>query len=176
MSQDYVEKNIKAFYKLRQADHRYASFDFCYNYFNSFHNKKQLISRKNIQMSCLQLGFYLASWGMFRMSGYLGSSKSIKFFEETVALIASSDGDNIWNIDVDNYNEENIELLKQWYTKLEKTLSHQEGDKLPTKTLVTKVMLGIFGCTPALDSNFVKGMNIYGKFNKSLLPISQHVI
>lgn len=171
MSADYVEKNIKAFYKLRQAEHRYASFDFCYNYFQSFEDKGQLSRKGNIQMSCLQLGFYLASWGMFRMSGYLGSSKSIKFFEETIFLISRSDNDIIWNIDVNNYDNENMENLIEWYYKLENVLSHQEmGRKsLPTKTLVTKVMLGIFGCVPALDSNFINGMNIYGKFNKNIL-------
>lgn len=169
MEAKYIEDNIKKFLNTRQSNHRYASFDFCYNYFQSFSRKDQLNTLKNIQVSCLHLGFYLASWGMFRMSGYLGSSKSIKFFEETVALIAASNGNNIWNIDVDSYNEENIELLTQWYSRLEEALSHQEGGKLPTKTLVTKVMLGVFGCTPALDSNFCAGMNIYGKFNKYTL-------
>lgn len=166
-----LEKNIKVFYELRQVEHRYASFDFCYNYFQSFQNKKQLSTKENIQMSCLQLGFYLASWGMFRMSGFLGSSKSIKFFEETIYLISRSGNDIIWEIDVNNYDNENMEKLIEWYYRLENVLSHKELDTsvLPTKTLVTKVMLGIFGCVPALDSNFVKGMNIYGKFNEGTL-------
>ena len=48
---------------------RSTSFDYCYNYFYSFYKENRLMelaNDKNIQMSCLQIGFYLASWGMFR--------------------------------------------------------------------------------------------------------------
>lgn len=45
------------------ADARYASFDYCFNYFQSFRGRaSELISEENLEHSCLQLGFYLASW------------------------------------------------------------------------------------------------------------------
>ena len=50
--------------KGRKPDERYASYDFCYNYFYSFYKRNklsELANEKNIQMSCLQLAFYLAS-------------------------------------------------------------------------------------------------------------------
>ncbi len=53
---------------------RYASFDYCFNYFQEFKEQgriKQLSNSSNIQHSCLQLGYYLASWGMLRRKGFL---------------------------------------------------------------------------------------------------------
>lgn len=45
---------------------RYTSFDYCYNYFLTTNDLE-----KDIERSCLTLGFYLASWGMFRGSSFL---------------------------------------------------------------------------------------------------------
>jgi len=53
----------------RRDTARYASFDYCFNYFQSFHDDDRipaLTDAGQIETSCLQLGFYLASWGMFR--------------------------------------------------------------------------------------------------------------
>lgn len=49
----------------QEKNHRYTSFDYCYNYFHPTNNSKQ-----DIEKSCLVLGFYLASWGMFRGSSF----------------------------------------------------------------------------------------------------------
>jgi hypothetical protein len=43
-----------------------------------------------LQLSCLHLSFYLASWGMFRGSSFL-LEKSAKFFEPLVRTISSID-------------------------------------------------------------------------------------
>ena len=76
---------------------RYTSFDFCYNYFIKT-DSSLLID--NMEKSCLTLGFYLASWGMFRNSFLL--NKSIKHYQRTNKYIASLDK-SVWQIDVDNY-------------------------------------------------------------------------
>ena len=73
-----IQKNIESFIdgerksKGRKPTERYASFDYCFNYFQSYKeagNQSALIDLANIQTSCLQLAFYLASWGMFRGPG-----------------------------------------------------------------------------------------------------------
>ena len=48
---------------------RHVSYDFCYNYFQSFKNKEEI--KDNMELSCLQLGFYLASWGLYRGSNQI---------------------------------------------------------------------------------------------------------
>jgi hypothetical protein len=91
---------------------RYTSFDYCFNYFQSFRESgtiKDISHEKNMQESCLQLGFYLASWGMFRGSSTL-LQKSLKIFIPVINLIASTDAE-IWDIDADRYTPDNIEKI-----------------------------------------------------------------
>ena len=71
---------------------RYASFDYCFNHFQSFRERgkvDQLASPEYMQLSCLQLGFYLASWGMLRGSTFL-FTKSAKVYEGVVHAIAAA--------------------------------------------------------------------------------------
>ena len=46
-----------------RPENRYASFDYCYRYFRCS-TSDQLLA--DMEKSCLTVGFYLASWGMFR--------------------------------------------------------------------------------------------------------------
>jgi len=58
----------------RKPNERLTSFDYCYNHFYSFYKKdkiSELASKENFQTSCLQLGFYLASFGMMRGSTFI---------------------------------------------------------------------------------------------------------
>lgn len=65
-----IEAEIKVFKKLSNPEDRYSSFDYCYNYFIKTDDLT-----KDVEKSCLFLGFYLASWGMF--SGYFGDHCAI---------------------------------------------------------------------------------------------------
>src|SRR5262245_57900339 len=66
-----IEGNIKRYLGDRNPTARYTSFDYCFNYFQSFQERAEvaaIVADDNRQLSCLQLGFYLASWGMLRGS------------------------------------------------------------------------------------------------------------
>lgn len=159
MSKPNVRQNIKTYIKegRKTPTGRYTSFDYCYNYFYSFRKKpEKLASKTNIEKSCLQLGFFLASWGMYRGSTTV-LSKSVKHFEALIkTVIAREDSKIYWKIDVNEYNDKNIQLLLVLKEKIEDALGNN-----PSDTLVTKIMLGIFGNTPAFDVNFKKGMRRY---------------
>lgn len=160
--------------KGRQAVERYASFDYSYNYFRQFHELESIneISKpENIQLSCLQLGFYLASWGMLRGSSFL-LEKSLKFYEPLIHNIAQFDN-RIWDIDVDCYTEENIELLLSCRKMITASLGEQNN---PSDTLVTKIMLGVFGNVPAFDDFFRKGFSIHSFGKKSLSSIAEFYV
>lgn len=148
-----IRQNIKTYLDKREADERYASFDYCYNYFYSFRKKSgELAYRRNIEKSCLHLGFFLASWGMYRNPVLL--NKSAKHYERLIEkVIAGAHSNDYWKIDVDKYNEKNIKALLD----LKKEISGALGNN-PSDTLVTKIMLGVFGNVPAFDRNFRKGM------------------
>ena len=88
---------------------RYASFDYCFNYFKAQREAAgagSLIDPGRLQTSCLQLGFYLASWGMFRGSAEL-LTRSVKCFVPAVETIVDAPPE-VWDINADRYEQERI--------------------------------------------------------------------
>lgn len=159
-----IDKNIRIFLagdqksKGRKPEERYASFDYCFNYFQSFKEKEktsELASFKNLIDSCLHLGYYLASWGMLRGSSFL-LQKSVKIYEPLIYYIAHLDK-KIWEIDVDIYTKENIKLLLECKECIRKALGIKNN---PSDTLITKIMLGVFSNTPAFDNYFRTGLSV----------------
>jgi len=149
----------------RKPDARYASFDYCFNYFHSFKNKRDIASKENMEVSCLHLAFYLASWGMLRGSSFL-LQKSIRFYAPLIEYI-SKQPEDFWKIDVNNYDESSIEKLAQCGKGIEEKLSEGGINKV-SDIQITKIMLGVFGNVPAYDTYFKKGSGL-GTFNKDSL-------
>lgn len=148
---------------------RYASFDYCYNYFQGFREKPEniiaLSSSDNIQMSALQLGFYLASWGMYRGSAEL-LQLSVRHLIPLIELIAETKPD-LWKIDIDNYQDEQIEKLISLRNDIKQVV---RGQREASDILATKIMLGVFGNVPAFDTQFTKGSEI-NYFNRESLKM-----
>ena len=165
----FLEGNGKN--KGRKPNERYASFDFCYNYFYSFYKKNklsELANEKNLQMSCLQLGFYLASWGMMRGSSFL-LEKSVKNYKNLIVAISKMNP-RLWEIDVDKYDKDNINLLLNCKQQIIEVLGKENK---PSDTLVTKIMMGVFANIPAYDQYFRKSLNLCSLNKKSLLKIKK---
>ena len=141
-----IEPTIQEFKSKSNANDRYSSFDYCYNYFLTADDLK-----KDMEKSCLTLGFYLASWGMFRGSSFI-LQKSAKYFEPTINYISTLDR-SFWKIDVDNYNDQNIESIVTIYKEIKERLILNGNADL---TLITKILLGVFGFVPAFDNYFTE--------------------
>jgi hypothetical protein len=149
-----VDANLSKFMGARTPEARYTSFDYCFNYFQSYRERNetaQLAAPENMQLSCLQLGFFLASWGMFRGPAQL-LVKSVKHYEPVVDVIASAQP-IVWEIDADRYSEA-WGALQNLDRQIRSAFHHPNG---VSDTLVTKVMLGVFGNVPAFDDNFKIG-------------------
>lgn len=158
---------INDFLKSRSVEHRYASYDFCYLYFQT--NRGNL-GGDNMENSCMHLWSYLASWGMLRGSSVLlqRSPASLKPLIEYFDSICNS---VVWVADVDSYatNKSEILLAYQNISKiLEQIMNNPDEQKKQTKpsvTLITKIMLGVFGCVPAIDQYFFNTFHeAYGGF------------
>jgi hypothetical protein len=137
----------------RDPTERNVSFDHCFNYFQSYREAgytHDLASSGNVQLSCLHLGFYLASWGMLRNSKLL--RKNAKYLVPVVEVIATADA-SLWDIDADCYSSTNIQRLRELANKICTALPGVSG----TDTLKTKIMLGVFGSVPAFDTTFRRG-------------------
>ena len=144
--QDDIKRIISQFQQENNPTHRYASFDYCYNY---FHQSSSDALLKNMEKSCLVIGFYLASWGMLRGSSFL-LEQSAKYYERLIEYIAKSDPE-IWNIDIDSYNKDNIDIICTIYKEVRGIIIQKGKSHL---RIVTKIMLGVFGIIPAFDTYF----------------------
>lgn len=157
----------------RTSDHRYASFDYCHNY---FHPKNKNNLTKDIEKSCLVLGFYLASWGMYRGSSFI-LQKSLRHFIPLIEYIDTSPK-SAWEIDANNFTDENIQFLLNQYQEIEEVLIQENNASL---ILVTKIMLGVFGSVPAFDTlftqtfaNIFRGCCGFDRFNEISLQCISH--
>jgi len=148
-----TEKQINAaftrFIRDRDPSLRYASYDYCFNYFHSYKNKADLAVPANLEKSCLTLGFYLASWGMYRGSSFL-LQRSATFYKPVIEYLAGACPAAAWSIDADKYNDANINLLLKVYSDLKALIPDGKSHLV----LTTKIMLGVFGNTPAYDTYF----------------------
>lgn len=139
----------------RTPNERYASFDYCFNYFQSFRelgDVSALASPSNVQLSCLHLGFYLASLGMLRGSADL-LQKSARYLMRVIEVVAQTDR-FLWELDAHCYTESNIQCLLELGNAIRRT--HPGMSDI----LVTKIMLGVFGSVPAFDTNFKRGLRV----------------
>ena len=146
---DTIEQNPTIDYA-----HRYSSWHLCYDFFqknntaNSEMAKREMAKRE----MALHLGFYLASWGMMRGSSALLNC-GIGVFEELSEVLVK--------------NKENP--AKEQYTAIfnfcnDKKISPKIS---PTLTLITKIMLGVYGNMPAIDTYFKKTANAIQNINFS---------
>ncbi len=149
MKQDNIEEKVRIYLNKIAPKSRYASFDYCFNYF-----KKEQNLENDMEKSCLILGFYLASWGMYRGSSFLLKEKSLKHIESTILYISELKKDKSilpWEIDIDNYTDKNINKIIEIYDEIKKRLIEGNNNHL---ILITKILLGVFGFVPAFDENF----------------------
>lgn len=111
----------------------------------------------------MRLWSYLASWGMLRGSSVLLQC-SPAVFKGLIGHFDSISKCTIWCIDVDSYNNSNKQLIINEYNAISKILNSSIHN-VPSVTLVTKIMLGVFGCVPAFDTFFTKAFRtLYGDF------------
>lgn len=158
------QTRIKRYLLDSGPDTRHASFDFAFSYFQGFRDRPhELATSDNLRRSCLEIGFYLASWGMFRPSSFL-LQRNVRVFIPLIRWIARQP-EALWNIDVPAYTDDNIGLLLSAAVDIRTCLGDRTSD-----TLVTKILLGVFGCTPAFDEYFRRAFDVYS-FNRKNLEV-----
>lgn len=177
MAKDNVERLVVDFHSLLLADvnHRYKSWEHCYSFF------KTEEANNNIDISCLHLSFYLASWGMYRGSSFL-LWKDYRIHLEVVRKII--DNKDLQKLDFSSINDVHInrvmdllEWIRGWYSKNIKTVNGVSKSVNVTDTLVTKILLGTLGCIPAYDRYFINGMRSSGlSFSKLRKSSYQSVV
>lgn len=166
-----ITEAVENFRTISFDDHRYSSFDYCYNYFRG--NSQVILN--DIEKSCAILGFYLASWGMMRGSSFL-LQKSYKYFDGLIRYIAYSDN-SYWEIQPSEYVEK-YDIIKKIYDDIANEIIEDNNRGI---VLITKIMLGVYGIVPAFDEYFCKcfknvepEVSRFTTFNRDSLRVIQN--
>src|ERR1022692_2059885 len=131
-----IDANLTAFLGYRTPVARYASFDYCFNHFQEARESgdtAKLADDEHRMLSCLQLGFYLASWGMMRGSGDL-LQRSIRDLVPVIEMIASEPA-STWEIEAHCLSTRSGEVLALG-RRVRRAFSIPASDTLVTKTIL----------------------------------------
>ena len=161
-----IDANLATFLADRTPDARYASFDYCFNYFQEARESgdtSHLADNDHRMLSCLQLGFFLASWGMMRASGDF-YRRSVRDLLPVVEMIAAEPA-STWELDAHCLATRTQEVLAL-SRRVRRAFTIPASD-----TLVTKTMLGVFGCVPAFDRYFRIGFGCHTLCGDALVRI-----
>lgn len=178
-----IRDKILDFYTQTQRDehHRFKSWEHCYAYFGN--------ENADIEHASLHLAFYLASWGMYRGSGFLLNKDYLVHKEVTSHLLSQRNFRQPLstiahkNLTKDSFKDHAkkvttiINWVKNWYQNNILLVNDKETSVNVTDTLASKIVLGTLGIIPAFDRFFIDGMR--GESNKSLKfssPIREHHI
>jgi hypothetical protein len=153
-----LRENILAYYGALAADqhHRYRSWEHCYTFFRQTTPARILEHR---EQAALQLGFYLASWGMYRNSFLLRCAYTVHL--GAVDCLASPPFKALWAADVGSQSDPE-QLAATILAAIDGIRAAYRPYDEPTDTLVTKVLLGTVGCLPACDRFFIDGFKKRG--------------
>lgn len=127
---------------------RVLSWDFCFEHFADLERVQ-----RDRQASCMQLGYYLASWGMLRGSSYLFKNTNARHYLQALDVIERYSPELRGLGPADFGDRSSQELLVSVYRELGAALLPEGGRRI---TLVTKTMMGVWGVFPSLDSYFVQ--------------------
>ena len=137
---------------------RWLAWNHCYQFFRHPDVKSH---KKD---AALHLGFYLASWGMFRNSVLL--EKNHLFYEPLVEIVATNAAQKMCEIPTtDDEAESRIQTMCDLSAQIEQHL--QAGGVSPTTTLITKILLGTTACIPAIDTEARKALKQIGLYSNA---------
>lgn len=126
------------------------SWDFCFNHFSATDDPTV-----EMEKSCLQLGYYLASWGMLRGSSWLFKNAHPRHYIATVETIAQH-SPAVRGLDLPDYTDAQARAaLVSAYSDIKDALLPDGNEHA---TAVTKVMLGVWGNIPAYDTYLRAGL------------------
>jgi hypothetical protein len=132
----HIEKND------RSSDHQWGH---CFKYFSGKPNDHDL--------GCLHLGFYLASWGMYRGSARIRDFDHL-IHEPIVKEVLLPKYDPLRGASFEGISE-HLPLIWELRKKIEK--SYPDSITV-TETLLTKILMGTLGCVPAYDRYLKAGL------------------
>jgi hypothetical protein len=154
-----VSEQIRAYHGGLAGDkhHRYRSWEHCYGFFQG-HSRTEIFQQRDT--AALQLGFYLASWGMYRGSSFLLQS-AYTVHLGVIDRLVEPGFSGLWEREIGS-DPSDVELIPIVLNAAQAVRDAYADYGEPTDTLLTKILLGTFGCLPACDRYFIEGFKNRG--------------
>lgn len=170
-----MQREIQSYFGNSLGEHhRYRSWEHCYRYFQE-HGQAGIVADR--ETAALHLGFYLASWGMYRGSSFL-LQRDYLVHTQVVDALAEPQFGVLWGRDFGSSVEDRdlipviIDLIAAVRAAY-RPFAPASGSGQPTGTLLTKVILGTLGSLPACDRYFIDGFkragNKYSYLNENFI-------
>ena len=156
MTLDKMIRLIDDYANLTEKENsRYKSWIYCYKRFSEYLYSD---SEKVLDYLAINLAFYLASWGMYRGSSFL-LMKDYKIHIPVIKILQEEKYKTLKSISAEKLCiEANLNLLFELGDRIKKYYRETPAEKgkknNATDTLITKILLGTFGCVPAFDRYF----------------------
>lgn len=159
-------------YKEDAPNTRFKSWEWCHEAFllnkDYYQNASKEEQDKIIDYLALHLGFYLASWGMYRGSSFL-LQRDYKTHKKVVKIILNPQYNLLWNYEPSNDNKQKASNLlfgvngKSGIFKeiINAYNNNGENNAIPSDTLITKILMGTYGCIPSFDRFLKDGIDAY---------------
>lgn len=178
-----INKKANKFYQdAQQENHRFLSWEHCYEKFYLARCEED----PDVDALSLHLAFYLASWGMYRGSSFL-LKYDYRIHIPVVKEILKTEYDCLFGLTCQDLLknktiQERLASLEKnidaHYEKVRQKVSSRDIAKEISTILITKVLLGTLGCTPAYDRFFIlavrkKGITSGIYTHKSLLRLAK---
>ena len=143
--------------------------DYCFNYFRSFYEQNRVgdICCPRTSTRAASSLPYLASWGMLRGNTTL-LKKSARIFTPLLERIVQFGG-RLWEVGCGLvHGREHKPPLGNGKCRPRSSRQREQG----FRTLVTKIMLGVYGNVPAFDRYVRKSLGVNELTDKSLRVVS----
>jgi len=134
------------------ARNSYHSWEHCYHFFGT--------SPTDVDLASLHLAFYLASWGMYRGSAAIRNFDYL-IHRPAVEELLKPDYDLLRGASFDELSSHFDTVLWPLIEKFRKRSPYPKSVTM-TDTLVTKILMGTLGCTPAYDRFLKAGLEEKG--------------
>lgn len=154
-----ISETLQAFLEFEEKrHHRFNSWRHCYNHFQIEYFK----GNSSDETAALHLGFYLASWGMYRGSTFL-LQNDYTVHISVVQILKKH------YLATTNFDYATMRSIADEITQHYETYANTNAKKNSTasKTLITKILMGTLGCVPAYDRYFIDGLLLQNKADKS---------
>lgn len=164
-----IERAVLRFHRRLSADpcHRYRSWGHCYRYFR---RRAQIRADHRSDQGALHLAFYLASWGMYRGSGFL-LWKDFRIHRWAVREVLDPRYDVLQAFQPTSHRRTSAAIrqiirladrIRDGYCRQIASVNGRRAKVDVSDTLVTKILLATLACVPAYDTYVITGLRAGG--------------